>query len=286
MLNGLGFDEMFLLSVLGLLFIKPQQLGQMLRWIRTTRGKLANFRFDLEEKVDQFVHENLDPTANPKAKITPASQLTNKAENKENMPKVAQEMSHNKHYYRKTARYKLNTLDREEQEDDSQEIIKKIARLESWRQATKIALYRSIKEEPLLNELGALALQDGKEVYYPWLDSESDHIGLAQVSNFEDDLEIGAFDIEEPCKELQKSSNPEEIELFLVPGIAFGESGERLGRGKGFYDKLLNSYPEAFKIGVSFDFQVFKEPIPQQNHDIRMDMLITPQRLLKFGKKA
>ena len=47
MFNGFGFDEMFLLALVGILFVKPEQLGQLLRWIRQTRGKLANFQYDI-----------------------------------------------------------------------------------------------------------------------------------------------------------------------------------------------------------------------------------------------
>ena len=61
----------------------------------------------------------------------------------------------------------------------------------------------------------------------------------------------------------------EKIDLILVPGMAFDAMGNRLGRGKGYYDKVLRHTP-AYKIGVCFDFQ-FLKAVPTEAHDVRMD---------------
>lgn len=87
------------------------------------------------------------------------------------------------------------------------------------------------------------------------------------------DLAPGAFGIMEPHEELPNITIPE-IDAFLCPGIAFDTRGGRLGRGRGFYDRILASArPDAFKIGVCFGFQqvpdTFAEP-----HDVPMDEVI------------
>lgn len=64
----------------------------------------------------------------------------------------------------------------------------------------------------------------------------------------------------------------EDVELILVPGIAFDRAGNRLGRGKGYYDKILKKTP-AWKIGICFDFQVL-EKVPCEIHDVKMDEVI------------
>ena len=85
-------------------------------------------------------------------------------------------------------------------------------------------------------------------------------------------LELGAFHIEEPTG--NNTVGIEEMELIIVPAVAYDKKGNRLGRGKGFYDRLL-SETEATKIGMAYDFQIVEE-IPAEPHDIAMDIIITP----------
>ena len=63
------------------------------------------------------------------------------------------------------------------------------------------------------------------------------------------------------------------VQLIVVPGVAFDPAGNRMGRGRGFYDRLLKSTPKSTKIGVAFDFQMLDE-IPVEPHDVPMDHVI------------
>lgn len=76
-----------------------------------------------------------------------------------------------------------------------------------------------------------------------------------------------AYAIPEPVGDL--FGNWEKIDVILVPGMAFDAQGNRLGRGKGYYDKVLKQ-TSAYKIGICFDFQ-FLESVPTEAHDVRMD---------------
>lgn len=94
-------------------------------------------------------------------------------------------------------------------------------------------------------------------------------------------LELGSFHIEEP-----KGNNvvdPSTIEVIIVPGVAYDRNGNRIGRGKGFYDRLL-AETKAVKIGVGYGFQLFDE-IPAESHDIRMDFIITPNHCIKINNR-
>ena len=71
-----------------------------------------------------------------------------------------------------------------------------------------------------------------------------------------------------------------EVDVFLVPGVAFTASGKRLGRGGGYYDKLLCMYPETLKIGLTFNERII-EDIPTENHDISMDYVFTNDKYYK-----
>ena len=71
-----------------------------------------------------------------------------------------------------------------------------------------------------------------------------------------------------------------EVDVFLVPGMAFTTSGKRLGRGGGYYDKLLSKYHDTLKIGLTFNERII-EDIPTENHDISMDYVFTNDKYYK-----
>ncbi|MDE6843571.1 MAG: 5-formyltetrahydrofolate cyclo-ligase, partial [Muribaculaceae bacterium] len=84
-------------------------------------------------------------------------------------------------------------------------------------------------------------------------------------------LELGSFHIEEPTGD--DLVDPSQIEMMVIPGVAFDRRGNRMGRGKGFYDRLLQT-AKATKIGVGYEFQLMDE-IPTEEHDVPMDIVIT-----------
>jgi 5-formyltetrahydrofolate cyclo-ligase len=87
-------------------------------------------------------------------------------------------------------------------------------------------------------------------------------------------LKIGAFGIEEP--EGENFTRLHEIEFCLVPGMSFDRQGNRLGRGKGYYDKLLPLLPHAYNIGICYRFQAHEE-IPAEPFDRKMDEVWTEE---------
>lgn len=84
-------------------------------------------------------------------------------------------------------------------------------------------------------------------------------------------LELGSFHIEEPVGD--EIIDPETIEMIVVPAVAYDRNGNRLGRGKGFYDRLLMS-TRAAKVGVGYEFQLL-DSVPVEPHDVPMDMVVT-----------
>ena len=71
-----------------------------------------------------------------------------------------------------------------------------------------------------------------------------------------------------------------EVDVFLVPGVAFTVSGKRLGRGGGYYDKLLSKYPDTLKIGITFNERIMQD-LPTESHDISMDDVFTNDKYYK-----
>ena len=71
-----------------------------------------------------------------------------------------------------------------------------------------------------------------------------------------------------------------EVDVFLVPGVAYTSSGKRLGRGGGYYDKLLSKYPDTLKIGITFNERILQD-LPTESHDISMDYVFTNDKYYK-----
>ncbi|MDE5983364.1 MAG: 5-formyltetrahydrofolate cyclo-ligase [Duncaniella sp.] len=91
-------------------------------------------------------------------------------------------------------------------------------------------------------------------------------------------LQLGAFHIEEPQGD--NVTPVEAIDMIVIPAVAYDRNGNRLGRGKGFYDRLLAS-TKARKVGVAYDFQLIDDDIPVDAHDVPVDIVITESRFIK-----
>ncbi len=94
------------------------------------------------------------------------------------------------------------------------------------------------------------------------------------------DWGTGVFGYPEP-KHILPPVNPEDIDLVIVPGVVFGERGERMGRGAGFYDRYLNEARGALRVAFAYDFQVQSQQVPQEPWDAQMDWIITESRIIE-----
>jgi 5-formyltetrahydrofolate cyclo-ligase len=146
----------------------------------------------------------------------------------------------------------------------------RLTALDCWRTARTIFSYHPLKDE--VNLLPLLEEQRTKEWIFPRINGES--LSLHRWTPDAPWLK-GSFDIHEPDPAHWAEVDIETIDLVLIPGIAFDRSGGRLGRGKGFYDRLLSSQGfRAIKIGIVSELCLFQK-IPTESHDIRMDLVIT-----------
>ena len=145
---------------------------------------------------------------------------------------------------------------------------------QQWQQAECVLLYHALPDEPRLDSLYEQALSMGKQVLLPVVDG-SDLV----LKRYEGpaSLREGAFHIMEPTGEPFPVSRYAEIDLAVIPGMAFDRAGHRLGRGKGYYDRLLPRLPKAYKLGVCFPFQLL-DSIPCEEHDVVMDDVVAIQR--------
>lgn len=151
----------------------------------------------------------------------------------------------------------------------SNEIMKLLCYEPTWAQAETVLLYYALPDEVNTHDF-IQYWSKYKNIILPVV--VGDELELRRYTNTKD-LKKGSFNIWEPCGELFTNYN--DINLVIVPGVAFDSEGNRLGRGKGYYDKLLPKI-KAYKIGICFPFQYFKNAIiPTEDTDISMDKVLT-----------
>ncbi len=137
-----------------------------------------------------------------------------------------------------------------------------------------VMIYLSSFNEPDTSMLLSYLIDKNIKIVVPVSNTDDNTIIPSYISNI-DDLHKGAYGIYEP--KTINQANIEDIDLVLVPGIVFSKSGDRIGFGKGYYDKLLENF-EGLKIGVCYEFQIVDE-IPSSPHDVKMNMIVTEKRV-------
>ena len=151
--------------------------------------------------------------------------------------------------------------------------------LDNWLCARTLLVYMPMQGEVDIGPSVRLAIQAGKVVCLPRTDWAIKSMTPARVETWGAGLVPGRHGVMEPDPALMPV-RAEEIDLVIVPGAAFDPHCWRLGRGAGFYDRFL-ARPDvrAAKIGVAFDEQIVPA-VPRDEHDVRLDMVVTPSRVL------
>lgn len=150
----------------------------------------------------------------------------------------------------------------------SRAIMAQVERLSQFQQARTVLLYWSMDDEVATHEF-VNRWYGEKCVLLPCVDG--DDLKLRQYTGVECLVAGPDFGIGEPTGE--EFTRLDEVEMIVVPGVAFDQRNNRMGRGRGFYDRLLKSTPNAYKVGVAFDFQMFDE-IPVEEFDVPMDKVV------------
>jgi 5-formyltetrahydrofolate cyclo-ligase len=158
----------------------------------------------------------------------------------------------------------------------SQIICEKVAGLEEYRRAKVVMGYVGVRSEVRTRSFLARTLESGKVLVVPYCVGRE--LELFRLESM-DELAQGYFGLLEPAAELRgredKQIEVAQIDLVLVPGIAFDRQGGRIGHGKGYYDRLLyNVRPDTCLVGAAFECQMVAA-VPMQPHDVFMDLVIT-----------
>lgn len=136
--------------------------------------------------------------------------------------------------------------------------------------ATKVASYQSLQSEPDTSEFNAWVIATGRTLLLPRIENDDLVFASGEVA-------LGAFGIQEPSG---AAVNLNSLDLILVPALAIDASGNRLGKGKGFYDRALAKI-ECPKFAVIFDAE-YLESLPTESHDQKVDGAISPSAINYF----
>lgn len=173
-----------------------------------------------------------------------------------------------------------NNMTIEDVQKNSRAIMDKIINLDIYKQSKVVFIYMDFKNEVTTSRLLKHMLSEKKRAVIPYTDTVNIVLIPSEITK-ESDLMLNSFGYYEP-KNISPV-DPEEIDLVIVPGVVFDKSFNRIGFGKGYYDRILSKLkPSAKKVAIAHDFQVLQS-IPTEDHDIKMDMIITEETIWDSG---
>ncbi len=175
---------------------------------------------------------------------------------------------------------RLREIDRSERQRSSGKIVEKILGTPIWKQCTAVLAYIPLASETDISSLIKKAFEQNIFVAVSRVDD--DKLTFCQIKpDYEKILVKGSLGVHEPPKTLPPFDiKRHESVLCIVPGVAFSISKERMGRGKGYYDRFLSAEGSSvFKMGVCFDTQI-EQKLPVDSFDVPMDMIISERRII------
>ena len=182
----------------------------------------------------------------------------------------------NKKEIRQLLNNKRLNLSKDENLVKSNKIKNKLFKIDEYKKAKNIFFYVSYDGEVFTHDAIKESFND-KIVVVPISNKEDFSLILSKIDSFED-LIVGLYGILEPKKEKINEISIDEIDLIIIPGIVFDLKGNRIGHGKGFYDRLLKN-TKIPSIALAFEYQII-EKIPADKYDKPVDIIITEKRII------
>lgn len=184
---------------------------------------------------------------------------------------------------RQALRQRLAAIPAEERHSRSMGACTRLFGTEEYRSAGTIMIYLSTPQEVDTGPIALQAWADGKRVAAPQVSWEQRRMIPIEIRSLTSGLQDDAMGIRQP---IEGPPTPiSEIDLIIVPGLGFDEKGNRLGRGRGFYDRFLAHRDlRAVTCALAFEDQLV-EAVPEDENDMRVTMLITEKAIRRFQQK-
>lgn len=180
-----------------------------------------------------------------------------------------------KAHLRKKIGEKRRSLDPRWLADASSRIVAQLLKLDAFIAAESIALYKAIEGEVDLEPLFGSCWEQGKRTSIPIFNRALKIYELADISENTRYVQ-GNYGIQEPVNPAYAEIGA--VDLVIVPGVAFDTKGNRLGRGGGYYDRMLAGYG-GIKAAVAFEFQLF-DHVPNDSSDIPVNYIVTESKVV------
>jgi 5-formyltetrahydrofolate cyclo-ligase len=196
-------------------------------------------------------------------------------ESENNMDKAASEL---KGTVRREVRERARTFSEGDRRGASEQARALLVKQKVWEDAESILFFAPMSDELDIWPLAGQAMKEGRRAALPHFDVVEKRYRACCLHDVTADVQVGSFGIREPVTRSSKDIL-KRFDLILVPGVAFDLRGGRLGRGRGYYDRLLSEVSGA-TCAVAFDYQIVGA-VPTEPHDIHLDYILTPTRWLQ-----
>ncbi|KAG8216936.1 hypothetical protein J3R82DRAFT_7213 [Butyriboletus roseoflavus] len=194
---------------------------------------------------------------------------------------------------------KLRDLTQSDLQSQSEAIVAKVVALPAFKRSKTVSCYLSMPtgEVQTTALVSNILADNGKKLFVPSLASKDGHMDFVRL--YDDDdlraLPAGLWGIPEPPAEWSSGKRQsvsdvscEDLDLIILPGVAFDSSLSRLGHGKGYYDRFISSYvnnaakrPRPLLVALSLQQQLLEAgQVPMTDHDWKLDMIITPKDII------
>lgn len=159
----------------------------------------------------------------------------------------------------------------------SERIVEKILNSKEYIKSNIVGVYSPYQNEVNLNDLIVFAFKDNKIIAIPVVLNESDMI-FCKINSLSDLTNLNKYHIKEPIIN-NNMINPQDLNLIITPGICFDKNKNRIGYGKGYYDRYLKKCSNSYNVGVCYDEQIVKDCYIKCNeYDKALDEIITDKR--------
>lgn len=177
-----------------------------------------------------------------------------------------------KQQLRQRLQKQLEQMNKTEYLERSQELANQLYQTEEWKQAGTIGLTYARFPEVATLSIMEYAYKQGKKVALPRTNMKAREMHFYVIQDL-DQLELRPYNLYEPKENLRFYVSPKELDLLIVPGLAFSKDGSRLGMGGGFYDRYLPFF-KGETVSLCFKEQLI-ESIPVEAHDMRIDLVLS-----------
>lgn len=179
---------------------------------------------------------------------------------------------------------KRRSLIRKEVIDKSFLIEEHLLSVEAIQNARTIMTYIDINGEVITRYFAQNALNAGKRIVVPVCIPESGKLLASEILNLSE-LELGYMGLFEPIKDFIRPIDTKDLNVVIIPCVALDFNGNRIGYGKGYYDRFLSELsPSVMKIGLAFEFQLVPNIISEY-FDVPVDLIITEKDIIKATSK-